>query len=152
MSHLSNTYETEGLLPEEQQCGLRHARSTIDVLFVVRQSQELGRQRKTPLYLLKAYDSVDRDLLCGVLTRSGVPTKMLTTVRNFQEGMRVLRVRTDDNEHSGWFDVTQGLRQGCVLSPLLFNVFFAAALHVVLIVVRLSKDGANVPKGFVSTR
>ena len=62
---------------------------------------------------------------------------MLTIVRQFREGMRV-RVRTDDGEQSQWFDVTQGLRQGCALSPLPFNVFFAAAVNAVL--VRFSED------------
>ena len=47
------------------------------------------------------------------------------------------RVRTDDSEHSERFDVTQRLRDGCVL---LSNVFFGAALRVVL--VRFSKDEA----------
>ena len=37
-----------------------------------------------------------------------------------------------------WFDVTQGLRQGCVLSPLMLSVLFADATHVVL--VRFSED------------
>ena len=140
-SRLSNYCEAEGILPEEQ-CGFRPARSTVDMLFVVRRLQELGRARRIPLYmcfidLQKAYDSVDRELLWVVLARFGVPEKMLTVIRQFHEGMRA-RVCTDDGEHSEWFDVTQGLRRGCVLSPLLFNVFFAAAIHAVL--VRFSED------------
>ena len=43
---------------------------------------------------------------------------------------------TGDGEHSEWFDVNQGLRQGCL--PLPLNVFFAAAIHAVL--VRFSED------------
>ena len=62
---------------------------------------------------------------------------MFTVIRQFHEGMRA-RVRTDDGEHSEWFNVTQGLRQGCVLPPLLFNIFFAAVTHAV--VVRFSED------------
>ena len=86
--------------------------------------------------LQKAYDSVDRELLWVVLARFGVPEKMSTVIRQFHEGMRA-RLRTDDGEHSEWFDVTQELRQGCVLSPLLFNIF-AAVTHAM--VVRLSDD------------
>ena len=78
--------------------------------------------------LQNAYDSVDRELIRVVLSRFGVPEKMLTVIRQFREGMRA-RVRTDDGdgEHSEWLDSTRGLRQGCVPSPLLFNIFFAAA-------------------------
>ena len=111
------------------------------MLFVVHRLQELGRERKISLYmcfidLQKAYDSVDRELLWEVLTRFGVPEKILTVICKFHYGMRA-HVRTDDSEHSEWFDVTQGLRQGCVLSPLLVNIF-AAVIHVVL--VRFSED------------
>ena len=101
--HRSNYYfETEGLLPQEQR-GFRPAQSTIDTLLVVRRLQELERLRKNPLLMCfigvqKAYVSADRELLWEVLTSSGAPTKMLTIIRNFHEGMRA-RVRTDDGEH-----------------------------------------------------
>ena len=141
-SRLSIYWETEQLHPEEQ-CGFRPARSTIDTPFVARRLKELGRQSKVPPYvcfidLQKAYDSVDRELSWEALTLPGVRTKMLRIIRNFLDGMRA-RVRTNDGAHSEWFDGTQGLRQGCFLSRLLLlNVFFAAALHAVL--VRFSQE------------
>ena len=140
-NRLSDFSEAQQILPEEQ-CGFRPARSTIDMLFVVRRLQELGQQRKIPLYmcfvdLQKAYDSVDRELLWKVLARAGVPSVMIDVIHQFHDGMRA-RVRMDDWELSEWFEVTQGLRQGCVLSPLLFYIFFAAVIQVVL--QRFSED------------
>ena len=87
--------------------------------------------------LQKAYDSVDRELLWKVLARAGVPKEMIVVIRQFHDDMQA-RVRMDDGELSDWFEVTQGLRQGCVLSPLLFNILFAAAIEVVH--VRFSED------------
>ena len=132
-TRLSAYCEREGILPEEQS-GFRPGRSTVDMMFVVRRLHELARRKCTPLYacfidLTKAYDSVDRELLWSVLRRLGVPPKMLAIIRQFHDGMRA-RVRTDDGTCSDWFEVGQGLRQGCNLAPLLFNLFFSAMLMV----------------------
>ena len=81
--------------------------------------------------LQKAHDSVDRELLWEVLARAGVSSVIIDVIRQFHDGMRA-RVRMDDGELSEWFEVTQGLRQGCALSPLLFSIFFAAVIEVVL--------------------
>ena len=124
---LRNYCEAGGIPPEEL-CGFPPARSMVDMLFVVRQLQELGRARKIHLYMCfidpqKAYDSVDRELLWVVLARFGVPEKILTVILQFHEG-EPARMRTDDGEPSEWLGVTQGLRQGCVLSPLL-SIYFS---------------------------
>ena len=83
---------------------------------------------------------------CGICSlRFGVLANMFAVVRRFQDDMRA-RVGTDDGEHSEWFDVALGLRQGCVISLLVFSMFFAAAVHAVL--VRLS-DGAGIVQNVV---
>ena len=104
------------------------------MMFVICRLQELARKKRIPLYvcfidLTKAYDSVDRTLLWTVLAHFGVPQGIISVIRQFHDGMRVC-VRLDDGVCSGWFAVEQGLRQGCVLAPLLFNIFFAAVISV----------------------
>ena len=94
----------------------------------------MARKNGTPLYLCfidltKACDSVDQTLLWDVLPRFGVPPRMLAVIRQFYDGLQAC-VRLDDAECSDKFDVEQGLRQGCVLAPLLFNMFFTAVLRV----------------------
>ena len=106
------------------------------MMFVVRGLQEVRRKVGVSLHmcfidLQKAYDTVHRTLLWQVLTRIGIPPQMIAAIRQFHDGMRAC-VRPDDGVCSDWFEVEQGLRQGCVLSPLLFNIFFAAVLNVVL--------------------
>ena len=130
---LSEYCERVGILPKEQ-TGFRPNRSTTDVLFVIHRLQELARKKRIPLYvcfidLTKAYDSVDQTLLWTVLARFGVPQNMISVIRQFQDGKQAC-VRLDDRVFSGWFAVEQGLRQGCMLTPLLVNIFFAAVINV----------------------
>ena len=124
-TRLSAYCETRNLLPEEQ-CRFHPHCSTTDMMFAVRRLQELGTKARVPLFmrfidLQKAHDSFDRTLLWWVLARFGVPPQMIEVIRQFHDGMREC-VRNDDGRCSEWFQVAQGLRQGSVLSLLLFNV------------------------------
>ena len=106
------------------------------MMFTVRRLQELGRKVRVPLFLCfidlqKANDSVDRTLLWQELVRFELPPQMLEVVRQFHDGISAC-VRNDDGRCSEWFEVAQGLRQGCLFSPLLFKVFFTVILLVVL--------------------
>ena len=104
------------------------------MMFVVRRMPELARKKSTPLFMCfvdvtKAYFSVDRSLLSTALARFGVPPRMFTVIRQIHDGMRAC-VLLEHSECSDMFDAKQGLRQGCVLAPLLFNTFFTAVLRV----------------------
>ena len=48
-------------------------------------------------------------------------------------------MRLDDRVCSGWFAVEQGIRKGVVLTPLLFNIFFAAVLNVASMLFKADK-------------
>ena len=56
---------------------------------------------------------------------------MIKVIRMFHDCMRA-RVQLGDEGFSAWFNVCQGLQQGCVLSPLLVNIISAAVIIVVL--------------------
>ena len=62
----------------ESQCGFRASRSTIDMVFSVRQLQEKCREQRRPLYLAfidltKAFDLVSRTGLFALLQKIGCP-------------------------------------------------------------------------------
>jgi len=115
----------------ESQCGFRPRRSTVDMIFSLRQLQEKCREQGRPLYvafidLIKAFDLVSRDGLFKILAKIGCPPTLLKIVKSFHDDMKGTIVY--DGSTSDPFDIRSGVKQGCVLAPTLFGVFFAILL------------------------
>lgn len=128
MFHRLHTHLSEAVIPKSQY-GFRKDRSTIDAIFNARQLQEKCREEKKDLYmtfidLSKAFDTVNREILWQILEKFGVPPKFLNVLRQFHDGMQA-RVRVG-SVLSEPFPVAVGVKQGCVLAPVLFNLFLAA--------------------------
>ena len=69
--------------------------------------------------LEKAYDTIDRHGMRHMQRVYGVGGKLLKAVQSFYIDSRAcVRVGNDTSE---WLPVNVGLRQGCVMSPWLFN-------------------------------
>ena len=120
----------QGLLPESQ-CGFRKDRGTIDMVFAARQLQEKCQEQNSDLYstfvdLTKAFDTVSREGLWRIMAKYGCPSKFITIIRQFHDGM-LARVQ-DNGETSAPFPVSNGVKQGCVLAPTLFSLMFSAML------------------------
>ena len=124
---------TEGAISEVQS-GFRRGRGCTDQSFVVRQiCEKYGRKGKDVYFafldLEKAYDRVDREAMWNVLRLYGVGGKLLKAVKSLYVGSKAC-VRVG-NEMSDWFPVRVGLRQGCVMSPWLFNLYIDGVVREV---------------------
>ena len=79
--------------------------------------------------LEKAYDRIDRDAMWRVLSMYGINEKLLKVVQSLYERSEAcVRVCREEDE---WFSVDVGLRQGCVMSLWLFNVFMDGVMKEV---------------------
>ena len=124
---------TESVISEVQS-GFRRGRGCTDQIFVVRQLCEkyIGKGKDVYFAFLdleKAYDRVDRDAMWNVLRLYGVGGKLLKAVKSLYTDSRAC-VRVGDGT-SDWFPVRVGLRQGCVMSPWLFNLYIDGVVREV---------------------
>jgi hypothetical protein len=69
----------------------------------------------------KAYDLVPHNLITAKLKSIGISGKILTFITNLYIGNQ-MNVKFN-NAYSRFFEYKRGLRQGCPLSPILFNLF-----------------------------
>ncbi|XP_063634609.1 uncharacterized protein LOC134805232 [Cydia splendana] len=77
--------------------------------------------------LEKAFDRVPREALWLVLQKTGCPEKFVKLVKQFHENMMAtVRHESEFSEH---FPVTSGVKQGCVMAPTLFALYFSTVLE-----------------------
>ena len=120
----------ERIYPESQY-GVRAERSTIDMVFSLRQLQEKCREQHMPLYiafidLTKAFDLVSRDGLFKVLPKIGCPPKLQSMIASFHTDTK--GTVQSNGSSSEPFEIRRGVKQGCVLAPTLFGIFFGLLL------------------------
>jgi hypothetical protein len=110
---------------EESQCGFRTHRGTQDLIFTIRQISEKTIETGREVHLCfidleKAFDRIKREDVWKSLRNRGIDEKTIKQIESLYETSKSY-VRTR-NETSSTFETGIGLRQGCVLSPLLFSI------------------------------
>ena len=69
----------------------------------------------------KAFDCVDHKKLWKILKDMGIPGHLICLLRNLY-ACQEATVRTGHGT-TDWFQIGKGVRQGCILSPCLFNLY-----------------------------
>lgn len=110
----------------ENQSGFRKGKGTREGIFNLRTINERYLEKQKDVYICfinyeKAFDRVNHEKLIEKLKLAGMDGKDVRIIaRLYWEQAAV--VRTDQGNSEG-IEIRRGTRQGCVLSPYLFNLF-----------------------------
>jgi len=111
-------------LPDVQ-AGFRKGREIIDQIANIHCIIKKAREFQKNIYVCfidyaKAFDCVDHKKLWKILKDLGIPDHLFCLLRNLYAGQEA-NVRTGHGT-TYWFQIGKGVRQGCILSPCLFNL------------------------------
>ena len=121
----------------DSQFGFRKGRSTTDAIFVLnaiiqKMLNEKGRLFCAFIDLKKAFDSVYLNGLWYKLYKLGINAKMLL-IRVIKDMYNKVKTCVRScNSYSDFFDCAVGLKQGEVISPILFSLFMIEDLELFL--------------------
>ena len=115
----------ENIIAEEQ-AGFRQGRSTIEQIFNLRILCEKYAQHQQELYHVfvdfkKAFDRVWHAALWATMQHYNINSKLTEMIRSLYD--KATSAVFFNNNIGDWFRTTVGVRQGCLLSPTLFNIF-----------------------------
>ena len=110
----------------DAQAGFRKGRGTRDEIANIRWIIEKEREFQKNIYFCyigyaKAFDCVDHNKLWKILQKMGIPDHLTCLLRNLYAGQEAT-VRTGHGT-TDWFQIGKGVRQGCILSPSLLNLY-----------------------------
>jgi len=131
------------------QFGFRRGRSTSDCVFVLLAAIRKAKKKNHTISLAfcdiaKAYDSVNRELLYLKLESLGFGGRVKDLIQSMYYNDNV-RVRLSGGlSNPLWF--TRGVKQGCVLSPLLFSLYISGLGRVL----HSMKEGVQFNGVFIS--
>ena len=105
------------------QAGFRKGRGTRDqignICWIMEKAKEFQKNIFCFIDYAKAFDCVDHNKLRKILKEMGIPDHPTCLLRNLYAGQEAT-VRTG-HRTTDWFQIGKGVRQGCILSPCLFN-------------------------------
>ena len=119
-------------LVAEEQGGFRRGRGCRDQLLTLMLLGQIKAMSKRGMFagfidFRKAYDRVDREKLWGCLERMGLGGRVSAFLKAVYTGTSS-EVKVGE-ERSKPFRVACGLRQGCILSPLLFSLYINSLVN-----------------------
>ena len=109
-----------------EQAGFIKGRGTRDQIANIRWILEKVREVKKEIYFCfidysKAFDCVDHNTMWLVMRKIGIPEHLIILIKNLYHKQEA-HVRTMYGP-TDWFEISKGVRQGCILSPYLFNLY-----------------------------